>query len=208
MPRLADHDARRAEIVEALWRVLRRDGIAGVSVRTVAAEAGLSPTALRYYFPTQDALLQTAMVETVTSGAARVVPLLAQAADRTGVERMLLELLPVDERQRADPEIYLALAAHARSSPALAAISEETGAGIRRLAHRAVGILAGSGELRADLDVETTACCLDALLQGLIFQGCARPCLTSPEEIRRTLTGYLDQICCAGTPTKGSGPTR
>ncbi|MFR9804983.1 TetR/AcrR family transcriptional regulator [Pseudonocardia sp. RS010] len=208
MPRLADHDARRATIVEALWRVLRRGGIAGVSVRTVAAEAGLSPTALRYYFPSQEALLQTAMVETVTSGAARVVPLLAAAVDRTGVERMLLELLPVDERQRADPETYLALAAHARSSPALAAISEETGAGIRRLARRAVGILVASGELRPELDPETTACSLDALVQGLIFQGCARPCLTSPAEIRRTLAAYLDQICRQPAPTRGSGPTR
>ncbi|WP_433504719.1 TetR/AcrR family transcriptional regulator [Pseudonocardia halophobica] len=195
MPRLADHDARRAEIVEALWRVLRRDGLAGVSVRSVAAEAGLSPTTLRYYFPSQDALLQTAMVETVTSGAARVVPLLVEAVDRKGVERMLLELLPVDERQRADPETYLALAAHARSSPALAAISEETGAGIRRLARRAVGVLETSGELRPELDPEATAFCLDALLQGLIFQGSARPRLTSPEAIRRTLAAYLDQIC-------------
>lgn len=195
MPRLADHDARRAEIVEALWRVLRREGIAGASVRGVAAEAGLSPTALRYYFPTQDVLLQTAMVETVTSGAARVVPLLVEAVDRKGVERMLLELLPVEERQRADPETYLALAAHARSSPALAAISEETGAGIRRLARRAVGVLETSGELRPELDPEATAFCLDALLQGLIFQGCGRPRLTSPEAVRRTLSAYLDQIC-------------
>jgi AcrR family transcriptional regulator len=196
VPRLADHDARRAEIVEGLWRMLRRDGIAGVSVRTVAAEAGLSPTALRWYFPTQDALLRTAMAGTVTSGAERVMPLLAEAVDRKGVERMLLELLPVDERQRADPEIYLALAAHARSSPALATISEETGAGIRRLARRAVDVLVTSGELRPELDPEATAFCLDALVQGLIFQGCARPRLTSPEEIHRTLAAYLDQICC------------
>jgi AcrR family transcriptional regulator len=208
VPRLADHDARRAGIVEALWLVLRRDGIAGVSVRTVAAEAGLSASALRYYFPTQEALLRTAMVGTVTSGAARVVPLLTEAVDRWGVERMLLELLPVAERQRADPETYLALAAHARSSPALAAISEETGAGIHRLARRAVDVLVASGELRPELDPETTACCLDALIQGLIFQGCARPRLTSPDRIRRTLTAYLDQICGRPASTSGSGPTR
>ncbi len=54
MPKIVDHDARREEIAQALWRVVRRDGIRAASVRTVAAEAGWSAGAVRYYFPDQD----------------------------------------------------------------------------------------------------------------------------------------------------------
>jgi len=61
MPKIVDHAARREEIAEALWRVVRRDGIRAASVRTIAAEAGWSAGAVRYYFPDQDGLLSFAM---------------------------------------------------------------------------------------------------------------------------------------------------
>lgn len=50
-------DVRRAQILGALARVIARDGVLAVSVRSVAAEAGLSPGALRHHFPTQESLL-------------------------------------------------------------------------------------------------------------------------------------------------------
>jgi len=195
MPRRADHDARRATIVEALWQVIQDDGIALASVRSIAAAAGMSPTALRYYFPTQDQLLSTAMTLLVEAASLRVLPLLDAAVDRAGVERMLAELLPVGEQGRGDQQVYLALASHALSSPCLREISDETGAGIRRLARRAVDVLAASGELRPGQDPDRAAAVLDAVIQGLTFQGCARPALTSPEELRRTLSDHLDLIC-------------
>ena len=42
MPKIVDHDARRAAIAEALWRVAERDGVEGVTMRAVAREAGWS----------------------------------------------------------------------------------------------------------------------------------------------------------------------
>ena len=57
MPKLIDHSQREVEVAEAAWRVLRRDGVTSLSVRNVAAEAGLATGSLRRAFPTQDALL-------------------------------------------------------------------------------------------------------------------------------------------------------
>jgi AcrR family transcriptional regulator len=71
VPRLVDHAARRQEIAEALWRVVRRDGVHEVSVRTVADEAGTSPGALRHYFASQDELLGFALRAVVDRAAAR-----------------------------------------------------------------------------------------------------------------------------------------
>ncbi len=47
-------------ILEAVVRVLVRDGLDGLSVRRVAAEAGVSIGAVQHHFPTKDALLVAA----------------------------------------------------------------------------------------------------------------------------------------------------
>ncbi|MGH3492866.1 MAG: TetR/AcrR family transcriptional regulator [Sciscionella sp.] len=50
-------ERRRAEIVAATLRVIERDGVAGVSHRGVAAEAGVPPASTTYYFDSLDDLL-------------------------------------------------------------------------------------------------------------------------------------------------------
>jgi AcrR family transcriptional regulator len=40
MPRVVNHKERREEIVEAAWRVIEREGLAGADLREIAREAG------------------------------------------------------------------------------------------------------------------------------------------------------------------------
>ena len=53
----SEPDARRQSLVEAAARVLAARGAAGASVRTICAEAGVSPGLLRHYFDGIDALI-------------------------------------------------------------------------------------------------------------------------------------------------------
>ncbi|MGV7636496.1 TetR family transcriptional regulator, partial [Mycobacterium kansasii] len=50
MPRSVDHEERRAQLADALARVAARDGLHAVSMRSVAAEAGVSLRLVQYYF--------------------------------------------------------------------------------------------------------------------------------------------------------------
>ena len=61
---------RRGEIIDATLKVVRRDGAAGVSHRTVAREAGVPASLTAYYFQTLDDLLVAAL-STVTDGYSR-----------------------------------------------------------------------------------------------------------------------------------------
>lgn len=79
IPSRLDHDERRTELAEAVWRLIRREGVRGASVRAVAREAGLSMGSVRYFFSTQDELLQFAMRAIITRAAARMQ---SRAADR------------------------------------------------------------------------------------------------------------------------------
>ncbi|SMD08168.1 TetR/AcrR family transcriptional regulator [Lentzea albidocapillata] len=55
--RKARGEKKRRTIVEATLRVIERDGVAGVTHRSVAREAGVPTTAPTYYFATLDDLL-------------------------------------------------------------------------------------------------------------------------------------------------------
>lgn len=54
-------ERRRRALLAATLRVIDRGGVAAVSQRSVAAEAGLPPSAVTYYHPTVDDLLVAAL---------------------------------------------------------------------------------------------------------------------------------------------------
>jgi TetR/AcrR family transcriptional regulator, transcriptional repressor of bet genes len=52
VPRSADHDARRSDLAAAAWRLVADGRVEAVSLRSVAAEAGVSMGRVQYYFAT------------------------------------------------------------------------------------------------------------------------------------------------------------
>jgi AcrR family transcriptional regulator len=194
VPRQVDHAVRRHDLAEALWRVVRRDGIQAVSVRTVAAEAGTSPSALRHYFATQDELLGfalTAMVERVRE---RLLPELPRLAGREGAERILEELLPLDERRRDEFAVYLAFIGRVLTDPRLRAIRDDAEAQERAAIRRAVQLIADAGGLGPGRDPEAETDLLYPLVDGLAIHGALFPDAYPPRHLRAVLAAHLDGL--------------
>lgn len=61
MPARGDHEARRAEVSEAVWLVLAARGFGGLTLRAVAAQMGVSTGLLTHYFPDKRALIRHAV---------------------------------------------------------------------------------------------------------------------------------------------------
>lgn len=61
MGRPRRQEPRRAQLIAATQRVLARDGLVGLRVREVAAEAGVSPASVLYYYPDSSRLAVEAM---------------------------------------------------------------------------------------------------------------------------------------------------
>jgi len=78
----AEPDMRRQSLIDATQRVLAERGVAGVSVRTICAAAGVSPGLLRHYFAGIDALI----ADTYIHVAAQASVALAAARDAAGTE--------------------------------------------------------------------------------------------------------------------------
>lgn len=64
MPRIVDHEARRAQLLEGAHAVFAREGYAALSMRQLARSLGVSTGTLYHYFPTKQALFD-ALVEKV-----------------------------------------------------------------------------------------------------------------------------------------------
>lgn len=61
--RAPGHGERREALLSAAMRVLDRDGMRGLTYRSVAQEAGVSHGLVRHHFGTRDALIQEAVLD-------------------------------------------------------------------------------------------------------------------------------------------------
>jgi AcrR family transcriptional regulator len=187
-----DHAQRRQEIADALWRVIRRDGFAAASVRTVAAEAGWSTGSIRHYFSSQNELIAFAMQTLTEQVQARIAAVAAEVRTLADVAELLEEVLPMDAQRRAETEVWLALSAAARTDDELRAITEESHRGLRQLCHTSVRFVVGEDGAGRDLVLETDR--LHALVDGLALHGTMHPRLMPRTRIRAALLAHLAEL--------------
>ncbi len=176
VPKVVDREARRDRVAEAIHRIAAREGLEGVSVRVVAAEAGLSVGAVQREFATKDELLHFALrasVEEVSArfGRFRVGPVALTVAE--GLRQVLLDLLPTDERRRAQTRIWAAFYARAAVDPVFAGVLAELDAQARGHLRVALEYARDQGELAPGQEPEAAAELLMVLMDGL-WLTCAR----------------------------------
>ena len=191
VPRLIDHDERREAFAEATWRVILRDGVGKVSVRTVAAEAGHSAGSLRHVFASQSELLVFALQLVVDRAGERVDELREVPDPLERVQAVAAQLLPLDAQRRAEMEVYLALftAANADADlrPARDAAHHSVLAGCRWMIEQ----LDTGGLLAGDADRELEARRLHAVIDGLAAHLIYEPADADPEWARQVLVRHL-----------------
>ena len=194
MPKLVDHEQRRAQLAEAVWTVIRRDGLERASVRNVAREAGLSMGSLRHYFATQSELLCFAMQLVGDRARARVRALEPVADARHLAERLLHELVPLDDERRAEAEVWLAFTGHALVDADQRAIHQRIHDELNGACATALTLLADAGLTPASLDIPLEAARLHALLDGLAVHAVMRPEQLPPERIKAVIARHLDTL--------------
>lgn len=167
MPKIVDHEERRRELAAAVWRVISRDGVEGVSIRDVAAEAGWSPGALRHYFKTKDELLQFAARLVYE----RVYRRLAVRRDAgtlgEAIRGILAEVLPLDADRRTEAAIWLAFVGRGLVDESIALEQQVAFGGLHDLCLRITHDLARRRCLAPGVDPDQAATQLHALIDGL-----------------------------------------
>lgn len=175
MPKLIDHDSRREEIAEATWRVIHAQGISGVSIRTVAAEAGISTGSVRHVFPSKTDLLVHATELVGRRARARIQRHLDEPDPRRLVLSVVEELLPLDDQRRAEMEVTVALVAEAPGNDRVRQVRDASYEAVREVCRRLVARLHRDGLTAPALDVEAAATALHAVVDGLALHLLVNP---------------------------------
>ena len=202
MPKIVDHDARREEIVDAVWRVITRDGIANATTRNIAEEAGCAHGILSHYFPDKTSLLHAALGIGYRRVAERVDDCLRRRRGLEALREVLYLTVPITEEALIGNQVELAFLGHAVGNRKLArehrAIYEQFHAIVRRLlvdARRA-------GEISPRGDVGAVADALVALIDGLGMEACLFPDAFSPERQRAVIDVVLLALAGADRRTR------
>lgn len=180
-------DVRRQALVAAAETVLAREGVGGASVRTICAEAGVSPGLLRHYFEGVDELIAAAY-EAVSHRIDAALDAALATAEDTPRARLLAYLgasfaPPVlDERLLA---AWIGFWSLVKTKPRMAAIHAASYADFRA---RLEALLADAGAR----DTRLAAIALTAIVDGLWLELCLDPATFSPDEARAVVTRAVE----------------
>ncbi|OME94537.1 MULTISPECIES: TetR/AcrR family transcriptional regulator [Paenibacillus] len=196
MPKVVDHAQKRKLIAESAWNIIEEKGVEHASIRAVAAAAGLSPGALRYYFSTQDELLLFIVDYYLTRGVARaeerleISPIPMKAA-----REILLQLLPLDEEKRTAVGVWWIFAIRSLTSLVLQAKKDELTDGLHYLTKAVLEILAKAKLLPSSVDIQLETLRLASIVEGLTILALLRPELYTPETVEQIVTRHLQELC-------------
>ncbi|MFD0167569.1 TetR/AcrR family transcriptional regulator [Streptomyces decoyicus] len=207
MPKKVDHEARRQEISEALWRITSTRGLDGASLRDVAAEAGISLGRLQHYFRTKDEMLLFALqhINRLASDRirARIESLTEEPTPREVLRACLSGMLPLDDKSRIGLLVGAAYYARAVHDEALRAEAENGIPQLRAFFADQLRLAADRGELPRERATEDEAMLLISMADGLatyVLLG-----VHAPEAALRLLDLHLANLF--GAERVADGPT-
>jgi len=168
VPKRVDHDQRRREIAAAVWRLASTNGLEDVTLRKVAAEAGVSMRLVQYYFGTRHELLVKALEILNADTSAQVQEQIPEGATPQDVLRtVLLAMLPLDEQRRTRYLVHLAYFVRSLSDESLAGEFRDAPPLLERLVADLIGWGQAEGQVPADVDTFVEAELLLAAVDGL-----------------------------------------
>lgn len=121
VPKVVDGAERRSALTDVTADIIARQGLGGVSMRTVAAEAGWTTGVLTHYFRDKGDLLRATLESSLEQRRGLGVPV--QVGDP--VLDALLRTLPLDDDSLRHWKVTVAFCAEATGDPDLATLQRD-----------------------------------------------------------------------------------
>ncbi|MET0965722.1 MAG: TetR/AcrR family transcriptional regulator [Nakamurella sp.] len=171
MPRRVDRDERRAELAAALVDIAATRGLRAVTMREVAAQAGVSLRQVQYYFTSKDELLDATWKFLADRLTARVIAR-AAAVGKGLPPRIVLSvtmsaILPMDDQTRHDALASAAFYATALTQPGFADSAMQYPNALQNFLASEVRKGQAAGQIASTRDPAAEGALLLALTNGL-----------------------------------------
>jgi AcrR family transcriptional regulator len=194
MPKIVDHDLQREKFAIAAMSLIARHGLEGVTMRAVAAEAGLSYGSLFHYFGSKDELLMHAVRYSMNLQSQRVNEYTSQYSGLKALQHLLCDDVIVNESSRDAWMVWLTFLYKAALQASFAEMHAEL---IDGWLARIKGLLEDArrcGEVRADLDVGFEAMAIWAYSAGIGQLGLLHPASLPATLQKQMICAYLDKL--------------
>lgn len=121
----ADSPSKRDRILFGVWAVISEKGVGGVSVRAVAAAAGVSAGLVQHYFPTRDTLIRESARHMVEAAATQFpAPTDPQSDDHAAAVSLLIHPLESAAEHSPGTGVFYAYLAEGATDPEIRAVLE------------------------------------------------------------------------------------
>ncbi|MGB5257585.1 MAG: TetR/AcrR family transcriptional regulator [Woeseiaceae bacterium] len=207
MPKIVDHDAQREKFADATMRLIARHGLEGVTMRAVAAEAGLSYGSLFHYFDSKDELLMHAVRHSMAQQTRRVNEVTEQHSGLEALAHLLCDDAIINESSRDSWMVWMTFQYKVALQTSFAQMHAEL---VKGWLARISGFLEEAqrrGEISAELDTNEEAMAAWAFSAGVGQMGLLHPESLPPEMQKDLITGYLDKLRQQKTKRRQSSRT-
>ena len=192
MPKIVDHDERRALIIDATWRLIERGGFESATMREIAAEAGFAHGALQRYFPNKESLLAAAFVRAHTGTNERADSQLEGERGLAALRTLCVEIMPVGPGRIQEARVVVAFWDRAIQNEDLWNAHRDNALTWRGQMRRFLEEARQDGEIGPDEPIEVVIDQITAMNAGLQIMSLLMPDTTTAERQLRALDNLLD----------------
>lgn len=194
MPKIVDHDARREEIISAVWRLVARDGFTSLTMRTLASELGLANGALVRYFPARDDILRAAFRRAFDATNARADRGMDSLEGLDALRRLCVEIMPLDDERLDEARVVIGFWDYALADTDLTKVLDDAMAEWRARMTIYLRSAQLTQEVSADTDIATVVDMIMATLMGLQITAVFSPLRNTPSRQLKILDRLLDGL--------------
>ncbi len=194
MPKIVNHAAQREKFAAATMRLVARQGLEGVTMRAVAAEAGLSYGSLFHYFNSKDELLMHAVRHSTELQTKRISGYVSRYAGLKALEHLLCDDAIINESSRDDWIVWLTFLCKAALQASFAVTYAELIDGWQATITQLLQDAQQAGEIRPELDIDFEAIAIWAYSAGLSQLSLLHPDLLPVKLQKQLISAYLDKL--------------
>jgi AcrR family transcriptional regulator len=194
MPKIVDHDLQKEKFIVAAMRLIASHGLEGVTMRAVAAEAGLSYGSLFHYFDSKDDLLMHAVRYSTSAQTRRVNEYRSRYSGLKALEHLLCDDVIINESSRDAWMVWMTFLYKAALHEPFAKMNAEL---IEGWLDRIAGLLKeaqANGDISTALDVEQEAMASWAFSAGIGQIGLLQPDALPPQRQKQLILDYLAKL--------------
>lgn len=191
MPKIVNHDQRRSEIISAMWRVVDSDGVGNVSVRSVAASAGVSKTNIGHYFDSQPHLLALGALESATNVSARIQATLLGEDALGDATALLMRMVPDTAAKRRRAAVWLHVMDVCSDNPSTQDVLLEIESAHNEAITHVLDQLRARKLVHRGRDVAAESATLHALVDGVALQALSSRAVMPKNLARDVLRAHL-----------------